>query len=353
MQRWWRELAKRDYSKVFEGLNDDNDPLDDSEFMARFPKASKPSNKDIFAGEVKCHAVDKLIPFDKLKPAPKAWNFYPTPDEETMEKLKTSLVEMGQQKVAVVRLEDDGTYMIAGGHSRFKALKELHEQYPDRKDFTGMRCNVYTKDVINDAAFKILIVEDNETQRAKEDERFIAAGIKVHRDNIANSSFKNYGSKSRKAMMEKYGVSSGKIGYLDQISRLVNPLFELYLLGEITQKDGVVISKLPNELQEYFYSLGITKLSKEAREKLPLCKSEKDINAVLTADKKKVYTFGGMEVSRKMPSSLCSISLPLPKDPDKLENVLLTVSEKIENELGDDEETSFVKEVVNLILQSH
>lgn len=315
-------MAKNKFggANIFGSNTMDDDPFksfDESSFSA-IAKEEKPvktsvaDNTDLFNGDIPVESANVLIPLEKLVPAPDDWNMYPPADADTIVKMMESFVQYGQLKVAIVRNEGDGTYKIIGGHNRFTVLQKLHELYPDVERYKTMRCNVYSKEAINDEAFQIAVIEDNEAQRAKEDSRYIAIGYNVRKKFGEKSSITRYGLSMRKQLREKYGISNGTASNIEQIGNyLLDDYLALYINGTLSRNDALAISKLQNELQKYLYDSGITKLSVSEKKGLAKCFTIDDIDNVLCSDKE--YAFDGFKMSSPTPKDNISIKLPVPK----------------------------------------
>lgn len=271
---------------------------------------------DVFNGDVPVKESNVLIPLEKLIPAPSDWNLYPPADEETIMKMMESFAQYGQLKVAIVRDEGDGNYMIIGGHNRLATLKRLHENFPDVKRYKSMRCNVYSKDVINDEAFRIAVVEDNEAQRAKEDSRYIAVGYNVRKRFGEKSSIYKHGIEMRKKLMEKYGISNGTASNIEQIGNyLIQDYLSMYINGSLSRNDALTISRLGPALQKYMFKCGVFKLSVQAKKMLKTAATTEDVDNALKTEKENV--FDGMKISSPVPKNNVTIKLSIPKDKAK------------------------------------
>ena len=273
----------------------------------------KINRDDVFKGTVIPKFVDIKIPLDKIIPAPESFNPYPPADEETLDKMKESIFKYGQLKVSVVREQPDGTFMIIGGHNRLNAIKALHEEHPEETRFCFMRCNVYTMDDINDEAFKIAVVDDNEAQRAQEDKRLLAIGYKVRKENFNKSSLRKYGEgRTREKMMEKYNISGGAASRMEKISHLVSAFLPAYISKKMSDSDALAISSLPEDLQMYLFNNNIFSLEPAKRKVIAACKTIEELKALLLSTPEAEYN--GIKVSSKMPSTSKNYSLPIPKE---------------------------------------
>lgn len=289
---------------------------------------------DIFKGDIPCAERNKFIPLDELQEAPAEWNEYPPADEETFQKMMDSMLKYGQLKVAMVRKEDNGKYMIIGGHNRYRVLQALHEAYPEKEEFKGMKCNVYTKRYINDEAFRLAIVEDNEAQRAKEDTKLLAIGYNVRKACYENSSVKTYGIGSRQKLREKYNLSNGVASRLEQIgNNLIKPYINLYVIGEISQNDAVAISTLPEALQEHLLAKNVYKINPAQRKAIVTCTEKAQLDKVLNI--KPTYNMNGVDMEDAVPKKTKALKLFIPNN--KQELVLKALNKAIDGVIKTEE----------------
>lgn len=302
------------------------------------PKYNSNEQEDIFKGDIPCDERNKFIPLDELQEAPSEWNEYPPVDDETFKKMMDSMLKYGQLKVAMVRREENGKYMIIGGHNRYRVLQALHEAYPGNEEFSGMKCNVYSRKYINDEAFRLAIVEDNEAQRAKEDTKLLAIGYNVRKSCYEKSSLKTYGIGSRPKLREKYNISNGTASRLEQIGNyLIKPYIRLYVIGELSQNDAVAISTLTENLQNHLFEKGIYKLKPAQRKAIVNCESKANLDEVLNI--KEAYNINGINMDSAAPQRTVAFKLFLPKDNkvmllDALQKAMSSVAES--GELNDE-----------------
>ena len=225
-----------------------------------------------------------------------------------------SIAKYGQLKVGVVRQEKNGKFMIIGGHNRYRAISALHEMFPEVERYKYMRCNIYSLETINDEAFKIAVVEDNEAQRAKEDKRMLAAGYKVRKENIEKSSLKDFGTKegarTREKLMEKYELSSGTAARIEKLSKLIRPYMDLYVKHELSDSDALVIAGLSDELQDYLLGKNIIKFDTYKRSLVAKCDTLEDLKAAINATPENMYN--GVITDIAMPKASKNYSLPIP-----------------------------------------
>lgn len=319
-------MAKIDFSKLNNKIKDEDtfwEGKDEEETFSKEREVNrqkrdleyKINRNDVFNGTVAPKFVDIKIPLNKIVPAPEEFNPYPPADMDTLIKMQESIYKYGQLKVSVVREQADGTFMIIGGHNRLNAIKALHEKYPEEDRFCFMRCNVYTEADVNDEAFKIAVVDDNEAQRAQEDKRLLAIGYKIRKENIEKSSLKKfntyYGAKSREKMMEQYELSSGAAARIEKIANLIREYMPSYIHRKMSDSDALAIASLKPELQRYLFGENIFSVDPSKRKLLAKCETVDELKSLILSIPEIEYN--GIKVSSKMPTTSKSYSIPVPK----------------------------------------
>lgn len=117
------------------------------------------------------------IALDKLVPAKEEWNFFPEPDQETAILIAKSIYQQGQLAPAIVWEQENGTYMILGGHTRAAIIGQLHEIFPEDDRFNTMLCHVYEFDQLIESEARQIILLNNLTQRAQEKPSLLTRSI--------------------------------------------------------------------------------------------------------------------------------------------------------------------------------
>lgn len=208
---------------------------------------------------------EKKIPIDQLVPAPDAWNFFPQPDRETMQRLMQSILDYGLLHPGIVWQQEDGTYMILGGHTRCLALKNLLKLFPERAEsLRMMRCNVYAHDQLDENQARQIIIMDNTTQRQKEVKSVMIASVihmgQLMKEKRAGHYAKWYEKRKRinDIIGESLGVSSSTVKGILRFRTLI-PEF-LPFLDKRTADGSFLklgqaqaLAKLPRELQQLIY----------------------------------------------------------------------------------------------------
>ena len=208
---------------------------------------------------------ERQIPLEQLFPAPDAWNFFPKPDHETMRRLMQSILDYGLLHPAIVWQQEDGRYMILGGHTRYRALKMLLQLFPQYVDSLGtMRCNVYDHDKLDENEARQIIIMDNTTQRQKEVKAVMITAViqmgQLVKQQRASRSAKWHEHRKRinDIIGESLGVSGGTIKGIMRFRTLI-PEF-LPFLDKRTANGSFIklgqaqaLAKLPEALQQEIY----------------------------------------------------------------------------------------------------
>ena len=208
---------------------------------------------------------ERQIPLEQLFPAPDAWNFFPKPDHETMQRLMQSILDYGLLHPAIVWQQEDGRYMILGGHTRYRALKMLLQLFPERADdLRAMRCNVYDHDKLDENEARQIIIMDNTTQRQKESKSVmitavIQMGQLMKQQRVRRSAkWHEHRKRINDIIGESLGVSGSTIKGIMRYRTLI-PEFLPFLDKRtangafIKQGHAQALAKLPETLQQEIY----------------------------------------------------------------------------------------------------
>lgn len=212
---------------------------------------------------------EKQIPLGQLTPAPDKWNFFPEPDRETMRRLMQSILDYGLLHPAIVWQQEDGTYMILGGHTRYRALKNLLKLFPERAEsLQTMRCNVYAHEKLDENAARQIIIMDNTTQRQQESKAIMITSVirmgQLMKERRAGRNAHWYEKRKRINDMigESLGVSTRTVTGIMRF-RMLLPEFLPFLDKRtaqgayIKQGQAQALTKLPQELQQAIYDEGL------------------------------------------------------------------------------------------------
>lgn len=237
---------------------------------------------------------EKDIPLEKLVFAPKEWNFFPAWNSEKMAELMENISVYGQLAPALVWEQEDGTYMILGGHNRYRAIKNLHDilqnEYPDEaKIYTTMRCNVYAHATLDEVEARKIIIYDNTIRR--ENSRVIQCRSVINMNQLMKETREKRRPDTRRKTIraqiaESMNVSEANV---DNMIRLRNLIPEFWSLIDSKDKDEKIsitfaqnVAYLSQELQKYIYDSGLhigAKLSAKQYKALRNAKTKEDVEA--------------------------------------------------------------------------
>lgn len=204
------------------------------------------------------------IAIDRLIPAPNAWNFFPEIDRQTMKDLMQSILDYGLLHPIIVWEQENGDYMILGGHNRTRACQNLIKLFPDQAErFNQISCTVYLHDSLDDVEARKIIIMDNTTQRQKESTAIMARSvIGMNRLMLESRQGKrNRSMQQRKRVSEvigeSLGISSSSVKGYRRLEKLIPDFWNLLDSQDedrLTLRNALVIALLSEELQRYMLS---------------------------------------------------------------------------------------------------
>ena len=242
------------------------------------------------------------IALDKLVPAKDDWNFFPEPDKETAILIAKSIYQQGQLAPAVVWEQENGNYMILGGHTRAAIISQLHEIFPDDTRFNTMLCHIYEFGQLNEAEARQVILLNNLTQRAQEQPSLLTKSIVSMIELEKSIRKKKVGVTSERIaeiVGKKFNISRGKINRIYSLRCLLPELMSLYDSGEISEKQAYALSGMSKEIQRFLYENNQYNQNLSSTQIKALKKSNdcSEILDILTMPKE--YSFSGAKVTIK------------------------------------------------------
>ena len=176
--------------------------------------------------------ADRLIPMDGL--------------------IYMSVFKYGLWHPCTVWEQEDGSYMILGGHTRHLVYHELHEVTGDDK-YLSIPCKVYKHDSISEATARRIIILSNVAQRAQEDTnariRCYAEMARLEKE----EAFYGAGVDVATAVSKIFGVSRSTVFFYRRLGHLIEPLLSAFDQRVITVRVADVLADLSEELQQYVY----------------------------------------------------------------------------------------------------
>lgn len=247
------------------------------------------------------------ITLDKLVPAKDDWNFFPEPDKETAILIAKSIYRQGQLAPAIVWKQEDGNYMILGGHTRAAIIGQLHEIFPEDDRFNTMLCHVYEFDQLIESEARQIILLNNLTQRAQEKPslltRSIISMIELEK-NIRKRKNGIYNERISEEVGKKFNLSRGKINRIYALRSLLPEFMSLYDNGELSEKQAYALAGMSQEIQKFLYENNkynqkFTSIQVKALKECNNCDSILDILAM-----PREYSFSGGKVviKRELPA---------------------------------------------------
>lgn len=231
--------------------------------------------------------AERLIPMDKLKAAPDEWNFFGRPSPEQYGLIYMSVFKYGLWHPCTVWEQEDGSYMILGGHTRHLVYHELHEVTGDDK-YLSIPCKVYKHDSISEATARRIIILSNVAQRAQEDTnariRCYAEMARLEKE----EAFYGAGVDVATAVSKIFGVSRSTVFFYRRLGKLIEPLLSAFDQRLITVRIADILADLSEDLQKYVYDKEYhLKITSSMGKALKTAKTVEDIEAVINAPTKK------------------------------------------------------------------
>ena len=199
--------------------------------------------------------AEQLIAIEQLKPAPDEWNFFGQPEPDQYYLVLSSIYQYGLWHAITVWEQEDGSYMILGGHTRHLAYRELLELTGDEK-YKTIPCKVYKHDKISEATARRIIILSNVAQRAQENTtariRCFAEMTRLEKQEPFYSN--DIGKVDIATSVAKiFGVSRSTVFFYRRLEKLIQPLLDAFDQRVVTAKVTETLCDIPQELQQYIY----------------------------------------------------------------------------------------------------
>lgn len=229
---------------------------------------------------------EELIDIDKLEAAPDEWNFFGKPSPEQYALIFQSVYKYGLWHPCTVWEQEDGKYMILGGHTRRMVYQELYEVTQDEK-YKKIPCKVYKHDQITEPTARRIVILTNIAQRAKEN-----SAVRIHcYSEMAllekEEAFYGSGVDVNTAVAKLFGVSRATVFFYRRLEKLIPELLDAYDQRQISQAAANMLCDLSQELQEYIYEMGYyLELKPAMRQELKQAEKPEDVDAIFAQAKK-------------------------------------------------------------------
>ena len=185
------------------------------------------------------------VSVDNLEEAPKQWNFYSKlPDDKFFELIES--IEKNSLLHPIIVWERENSYMILSGHNRARAYKKLLEITKDEK-YRQIPAIIKKKDEISQDTAKEIIVDTNWIQRQlstyEKTQSILQKYVRIKSEKIK-------GQKTRELVAKNLGITGRMVQNYISLNKLNEKFFDLIDNKTINIKIAILISKLPQEVQE-------------------------------------------------------------------------------------------------------
>lgn len=289
------------------------------------------------------------ITLDKLVPAKDDWNFFPEPDQETAILIAKSIYQQGQLAPAIVWEQENGTYMILGGHTRAAIISQLHEIFPEDARFNAMLCHVYEFGQLNEAEARQVILLNNLTQRAQEKPSLLTKSI-ISMIELEKSIRKKKVGVTTERIAEivgkKFNISRGKINRIYALRSLLPEFMSMFDNGDISEKQAYALARMSDEIQRFLYKNNQYKnLSSMQIKALKKSNDCSEIMEILTMPKEFSFSGAKVTIKRELPANCQKFSFAVVAD--DAENFKNIIRNAVANSSISEESKSIIEEILS------
>lgn len=284
-------------------------------------------NVQKYINDLQPAGMNVRISLDKLVPAKDEWNFFPAPDTETAILIAKSIYHQGQLAPAIVWQQEDGNYMILGGHTRAAIISKLREIFPSDDRFHTMLCHVYSFEQLSEAEARQIILMNNMTQRAQEQPslltRSIISMIELEKS-IRSRKWGMHNNRIAEEVGKKFNISRGKINRIYALRTLLPEFMSMYDNGEISEKQAYNLAGMSEEVQRYLLDNDQYNQSFSSAQ-IKALKSSSGDNILDILTMPKTYSFSGIKVTlnRELPADCQKFSFAVAgDDAEKFKNIV-------------------------------
>lgn len=220
---------------------------------------------------------EEIIPREKLRPAPDEWNFFGRPRPDQYALIFQSVYKYGLWHPITVWEQEDGTYMILGGHTRDLVYDELYQMTNDPA-YLQIQCKIYKRDSISEVTARRIVILTNIAQRAQENPKLrIRCYCEMARLEKMEA-FYGSGIDTNAAVAKLFGVSRATVFFYRKLENLIDEFVEALEHNVISRQAATILSGLPSELQYYILQKGYhTDLNPIRLRNLKKARSEEDV----------------------------------------------------------------------------
>lgn len=229
---------------------------------------------------------EKLIPRECLVSAPSEWNFFPPASDAKIIEISESIRRYGLFHNITVWEQDNGQYMILGGHTRvacFDYLAKNPDKDEDSSKWASIPALVYKKGQLTKEDAQRIIIVSNTDQRQISTAVRAESYKRLFELEKKNSFYgRHYRADLASATMAKVSIACF-YRYLNLL-KLIRPLQQRIDSNELSMVVGYNLSFLPENLQQYIFEKELyVEMSVKAAEQIKNCTSVNEIEEKLTA----------------------------------------------------------------------
>ena len=242
--------------------------------------------------------VERLIPRDLLIPAPDDWNFFPKASDDKIKEMSESIRQYGLFHNITVWAQEDGKYMILGGHTRVACFDYLASEESGEKDhekWTKIPALVYGKDQITEMDAQRIVIVSNTDQRDVSTKTRAKAYMNLFQLEREKAF---YGSRFDPLLSAASQANTSKTVFFRYLSlmKLIAELQEAVNNGHLSFMTGYHLSFLSSDLQKFIYDNRIfEQITTQTASQLKKCSTIEEIRQKLRdierATKYYKYTF--------------------------------------------------------------
>ena len=190
------------------------------------------------------------LELDRLKEAPKEWNFYVPLNDNKMGELIESIIDNGLLNPIIV-WENDNDYMILAGHNRVKAYSMLYEQTKDEK-YRKIYAYIKKKNEINEDEARTIIIDTNFVQRQLSTiEKTKSIVIKYNQ--LGRKKRNSFGETTAEIIAKQYNLKERQIYNYYKLNNLIPEFMERIDKGTMSIKSGLKLAHIDSSLQKNIY----------------------------------------------------------------------------------------------------
>ena len=198
---------------------------------------------------------EKIIDRNMLRPAPLEWNFFGRPSPDQYALIFQSIYKYGLWHPITVWEQEDGHYMILGGHTRDLVYDELY-QMTGENIYLKIPCKVYQHDQISDITARRIVILSNIAQRAQENPKL---RIRCYCEMVRlekMEAFYGSGIDTNAAVAKLFGVSRATVFFYRGLENLLDVFVDALESNTISRQAATVIGSLSEDLQRHIWEKG-------------------------------------------------------------------------------------------------